>query len=498
MSIRYHTHMSTRAVLLPVLTRRTFLRGAAAAVPLSFLWRRRARANAYGALVPDPDGLLDLPEGFSYRVIDRRGDIMSDGYRVPGAPDGMACIAGPAGTNTLILMRNHELANGGGGWGPLVDSMPYPEHFYDGASQGGVTRIVLDATTLEPVSSNLVLYGTIRNCGGGASPWGWLTCEEDVSTNHGYVFLCPTTAGSVAPPQRIVGYGRMNHEAAVVDPVTRIAYLTEDRPDSCLYRFVPDSPTAPFEGRLQALRVNGEDNFDTSARGTAGASWSIEWVDVTDPDPSDDSCRVEAQDRGAATISRGEGAWFHGGSVYFCATDGGALGNGQVMRLDPDGDGGTLTVIAQCEDPSVLDYPDNITVAPWGEVFLCEDGDGQKHLRILGADGTVSNFARNAASDHELAGICFSPDGTTLFVNMLMQGVTLAITGPFPVVETPDDPGVGADPDLDGATDLGRGVAVGGLDGAGEPGGCSAGSGGGLGTAAAVVAAAAVIARRAR
>ena len=30
-------------------------------------------------LVPDPDGLLDLPEGFSYRIVSQLGDAMDDG-----------------------------------------------------------------------------------------------------------------------------------------------------------------------------------------------------------------------------------------------------------------------------------------------------------------------------------------------------------------------------------------------------------------------------------
>ncbi|KAB2892468.1 MAG: DUF839 domain-containing protein, partial [Kofleriaceae bacterium] len=78
--------------------RRTLLQGALASIPLAFMWRRRtARADTvsrYGELVPDPGGIMDLPPGFSCRVISRRGDLMSDGYLTPAKPDGMACFAG--------------------------------------------------------------------------------------------------------------------------------------------------------------------------------------------------------------------------------------------------------------------------------------------------------------------------------------------------------------------------------------------------------------------
>jgi uncharacterized repeat protein (TIGR03803 family) len=469
-------------------TRRTLLRGAAAALPLAFLWRRRASAAGYGPLVPDPDGLLDLPEGFSYRVIDRRGDIMSDGYRVPGAPDGMACFAGPGGT--LVLMRNHELANGSGGWGPLVPELPPPVYYYDAASQGGVTRVVLDRATLAPISSNLVLYGTIKNCGGGASPWGWLTCEEDTSTGHGYVFLCSTSAEEVQPPQRVTAYGRMNHEGAVVDPSSRVAYLTEDRPDSCLYRFVPDAVDTPWQGRLQALRVVGVDRLDTGDGHAVGASWPIAWVDVTEPDPAGDSCRAEAYAAGAARFVRGEGIWMHDGSVYFTATDGGPAGAGQVFRVDPDGDGGLLTLIAQSEDVSVLDHPDAITVSPAGEVFVGEDGGGAHHLRVIGADGVVAEFARKIPVEGEMAGLCFSPDGSVLFVNLMLEGVTLAITGPFPTIDPVDDP-FDPLPPPDGADSGPRGDVVGGD----VVGGCSAGAGAGTGAAVALAAIASTLRR---
>jgi len=37
----------------------------------------------YGPLKIDPEGLLDLPEGFSYRVLSSLGDLMDDGGTVP-------------------------------------------------------------------------------------------------------------------------------------------------------------------------------------------------------------------------------------------------------------------------------------------------------------------------------------------------------------------------------------------------------------------------------
>ena len=37
----------------------------------------------YGPLRSDPAGMLDLPEGFSYRILSSLGDAMSDGGTVP-------------------------------------------------------------------------------------------------------------------------------------------------------------------------------------------------------------------------------------------------------------------------------------------------------------------------------------------------------------------------------------------------------------------------------
>src|SRR5688500_16414985 len=63
-------------------------------------------AEGYGPLMPDPQGILNLPKGFSYKIISRKGDKMADGLVLPGAPDGMAAFAGRNGR--VIVVRNHE------------------------------------------------------------------------------------------------------------------------------------------------------------------------------------------------------------------------------------------------------------------------------------------------------------------------------------------------------------------------------------------------------
>jgi secreted PhoX family phosphatase len=321
------------------------------------------------------------------------------------------------------------------------------------------------------------------------------------------VLVCPTDADRVRMPQRVVGYGRFEHEAATVDPATMIAYLTEDKGDSCFYRFEPTRPDAPFAGKLQALRVVGRDRFQTGTGNRVGDSWAIDWVDVDQPDPgpSDPTTRSQGQSRGAAIVVRGEGLWIHDGSVYFVSTSGGPVAGGQIFRLDPRGDGGTLTLIAQSASRDVLDKPDNQTVAPWDDIVVAEDGSGEQFLRIVHPDGSITDFARNAGSASEFAGVCFSPDGKALFVNIQGDGLTLVITGPFPTVPGPlPDAGVDAPPPppdagVDaGAPDAGTVADAGRPDAAPMPpdagagdgggGGCQASEGAGAATAALVAA----------
>src|SRR3546814_9783069 len=80
-----------------MLDRRQFAATAFAFAGLA-LQSRVARAGmmaldpGYGPLQSDPAGLIDLPPGFSYKVVSELGQAMDDGHRVPDRADGMGCF----------------------------------------------------------------------------------------------------------------------------------------------------------------------------------------------------------------------------------------------------------------------------------------------------------------------------------------------------------------------------------------------------------------------
>lgn len=359
---------------------------------------------------------------------------MSDGLRTPELPDGMACFQSAAGH--WILTRNHEIARA-----PRRGAFPngQPPLAFDPETHGGVSRLALDPITLRVLSSNMILTGTALNCSGGPSPWGYLTCEESEEDGHGWVFLCDPGASTLSAPRRVPGYGRFRHEAVAVDPTTLCAYLTEDQEDGRLYRFVPSKRSDPFEGTLEAARALGAPDFDTGRRMRPGDAIDIEWLAVPDPLAQQKPTREQLREQGMLVVRRGEGIWFDAGSlgtrpsVVLTATTGGPSGNGQIFRLvlgggsQPD----RLELIAEAPTTGGLQFPDGITVAPWGEPVVAEDGGGPQHLRGIRADGTSYAIARNITSDSEFAGVCFSPDGSTLFCNLQRDGLTLAIQGPW-------------------------------------------------------------------
>jgi secreted PhoX family phosphatase len=303
--------------------------------------------------------------------------------------------------------------------------------------------MVLDAATLRLERQFRSLNGTIRNCSGGITPWGsWLTCEEDVSRaggalaqDHGWVFEVPASATSAIDPVPLKAMGRFNHEAAAVDPYTGHVFLTEDRDDGLLYRFVPKVRGKLAEGgQLQALAL-----VDPATQPRLhGQQAMVRWIDLDRVESPDDDLRERGAALGAMTFSRGEGIHLGLGrgdrrELYFTATSGGAAELGQVWRLRLSGKAEEIDLFFESTDAAQFNYGDNLTVAPNGHLIVCEDQYGRdpdNYLRGITPQGQPYALGR-VRSDTEPAGACFSPDGRVLFVNLYSPTATLAITGPW-------------------------------------------------------------------
>lgn len=416
----------------------------------------------YGPLIPDPKGILDLPKGFHYQVLSEVGQPMSDGFKVPGAPDGMACFEGRDGT--VVLVRNHEM-------GMNLDNSPFPEvgkypeeldrnASYDAGPQrndrpyiGGTTNVVYDPNSGEVLRQFLSLTGTDRNCAGGAMPWGsWITCEEpgDMASrrgrNHGFCFeVKASDDGKLQKPVPLKALGRFRHEAVALDPRTGILYLTEDQGDGLLYRFVPDRERDFTKGKLQALQINGEkgadltNNVGSPKELTEGDTFGARWITMSRVDSDEDDLRHRGHRKGAAKFARGEGIIYSRGSLFVCCTSGGKEKQGQIWQLEPSTSKSSpdkLTLFLEPKESDLLTNCDNVCAAPWGDLILCEDLIAEHlgktpHVRGVTPEGEVYTIARNAKAPTEFAGSCFSPDGKVLFVNMQGEGLTLAIHGPF-------------------------------------------------------------------
>jgi secreted PhoX family phosphatase len=381
-----------------VLNRRDFLRLssalAASAVTLGSPWqralaRRVAHPGPYGPLLPPDENGIELPRGFRSRVVAvAREPVPGTEFPWHVFPDGGATFA--TRDRGWIYVSNCEFVVGGG------------------------TNAIRFDPAGRIVDAYSICSGTGLNCAGGTTPWGtWLTCEEFPA---GGVFECDPL-GRV-PAVRRPALGTFQHEAAAVDPVTGIVYLTEDARTGRFYRCVPDAWGDLGSGRLQVAQV--------------GAGGGVVWHDVPLPNPRiPGETPTRAQVPASTAFDGGEGIALCRGHVYFTTK-----GDDRVWDYLPAREQLSVLYDGRASPELPLRGVDNLTASRHGDLLVAEDGDDME-LVLITPEREVTPLLRVVGQEFsELAGPAFDPGGRRLYVSSQRGGpegfgITYEIRGPF-------------------------------------------------------------------
>ncbi|MCG8394496.1 MAG: PhoX family protein [Pseudomonadales bacterium] len=364
----------------------------------------RTLAEIGSLQAPDDNGIR-LPAGFSSRIVAAAGQRVRrsfwnrTAYRWHTYPDGGATYA-----------------TGDGGWVYVSNSETIS------LLGGGVSAIRFNADG-SVNDAYRILGGTNLNCAGGPTPWQtWLSCEE---IEFGRVYECDPFGHHAAKVRR--GLGFFKHEAAAVDPVFNMVYLTEDEGDGRFYRFIPaghnnDGSLNLDEGVLQAASVD--------------AQGYVTWLDVPNPTPNLFETPTREQLPDSTAFDGGEGCWYSHGSVYFTTK-----GDNKVWQLDTNLNRLTVVYDAATASNPILTGVDNITVSSGGDLLVAEDG-GDMQIVVIDSDGKVAPLLQvTGQDDSEITGPAFSPDGSRLYFSSQRGsaifgggngfGITYEISGPF-------------------------------------------------------------------
>lgn len=371
------------------------------------------------------DGLR-APEGWTIRHIAHSGSPVAGANNTPVSaytwhsfPDGGACY--PKNDGGWIYTSNSEVI---------------------GAPQGGCGAIEFDMNG-NPINAYSILQNTMQNCAGGATPWNtWLSGEEHGS---GQIWECDPYSASqgIAKPT----LGLFGHEAAAVDPINKMVYLTEDAGgQSRFYRWVPDESDWPEDadraalenGTLQVLNIEGfEDGGYSDDPAPLRQLRTVSWKDAVNPDQPQGNVRNNLSDNGETAPGTrtpgGEGLWYYElpaaaqsapsvsvhstpvptrGLIFFTTKT-----DNRVYALDIENQ--VIELIFDNEQiPENMTDVDNLTVSPAGDILVAEDLVGSRtNIRIIvvipNEPAKVLLEVYHTAS--EICGPAFSPDGSRLY-----------------------------------------------------------------------------------
>ncbi|MDT8342106.1 MAG: DUF839 domain-containing protein [Longimicrobiales bacterium] len=269
---------------------------------------------------------------------------------------------------------------------------------------------------------------------------------------RGLVYEYDPATGEVTPRPAV---GARSHEGLRFDAQGNLYGISESRglknagqpgQSGAIFKFVPDRRGDLSSGQLYALRVRG-----------GARTGMADWVPL-DLDPVTYDSDAAAQAVGATAWDRPEDLEIgtstgnsRGGNgiMYVAVTESSELAqdNGLVLRIELLGDeayvsnyvepGVNVAVEMNGDAGTGFDDPDNLALAPNGDLYITED-DAPSDIWVARGNGTVATsvelFARLRDCGAESTGVYFSRNGRTLWVNsqhaQLNDGddLTLAIT----------------------------------------------------------------------
>jgi secreted PhoX family phosphatase len=105
-------------------------------------------------------------------------------------------------------------------------------------------------------------------------------------------------------------------------------------------------------------------------------------------------------------LTRAEGIWWGDNELYLTATSGGPIQRGQILRYVPSPEEGRpgesrrpgrVQLFVESTDLKTLNMGDNLTIAPWGHLIVCEDNystEVKNHLKGVTPEGKLYTLAQ--------------------------------------------------------------------------------------------------------
>jgi secreted PhoX family phosphatase len=193
--------------------------------------------------------------------------------------------------------------------------------------------------------------------------------------------------------------GVFNHEAVAVDEDTHYLYLTEDKVDGCLYRFIADS-----------VSENGFPDVSAGSLEVAvqGDESSISWAAVPDPQAKIKPTRYQVAS--VRTFNGGEGIAYYNGTIIFTTKGDNRLWSYDTKRQVVD-----ILYDVEASLTPILTGVDNITVSQQGDIYVAEDGGDLQVVVIDNQGGLYPIVQLEGHNASEITGVAFSPDGKRLY-----------------------------------------------------------------------------------